>query len=86
MRRWKENIKMRNEKDWVEEVSRKSMLQWYKLAKNCAGVARLCRLRTDSSWWLEEKKRCKMIIDERWVMCGSGAGEDVTYLLVMWGI
>ena len=34
---WKEKIKMRNEKDWVEEVSSKSTLMWYKLAKNGAG-------------------------------------------------
>ena len=31
---WKEKIKMRNEKDWVEEVSSKSTSKWYKWAKN----------------------------------------------------
>ena len=35
---WKEKIKVRNEKDWEEEVSSKSTLKWYKLAKNGAGV------------------------------------------------
>ena len=40
MRSWKEKIKMRNEKDWEEEVSSKSTLKWYKLAKNGAGVER----------------------------------------------
>ena len=39
VRSWKEKIKMRNEKDWEdweEEVSNKSTLKWYKLAKNSA--------------------------------------------------
>ena len=40
---WKEKIKMRNEKDWEEEVSSKSTLKWYKLAKNGAGVERYLR-------------------------------------------
>ena len=31
----------------------------------------LFRLRTDSAGLLEDKKRCKMIIDERCVMCES---------------
>ena len=35
---WKERIKMRNDKDWVEEVSSKSTLKWCKLAKNGAGL------------------------------------------------
>ena len=34
---WKEKIKMRNKKDWEEEVSSKTTLKWYKLAKNGAG-------------------------------------------------
>ena len=67
---WKEKIKMRNEKDWVEEVSSKSILKQYKLAKNDAGVERYLksvqvqelvrlqfRLRTDSAGLLEDKKR-----------------------------
>ena len=78
---WKENIKMRNKKDWVEEVSSKSTLKRYDLAKNSAGVEKylrsvpdqefvmlLFRLRTGSAGWLEDKKSCKMIIDERCVM------------------
>ena len=35
---WKEKIKMRNEKDWEEEVSSKSTLKWYKMANNGARV------------------------------------------------
>ena len=35
---WKEKIKMRNKKDWEEEVSSKGTLKQYKLAKNGAGV------------------------------------------------
>ena len=40
--------KMRNEKDWEEEVSSKSTLKWYKLAKNgtgCRGILGLCRVK-----------------------------------------
>ena len=94
---WKEKINMRNEKDWVEEVSKKSTLKWTKLAKNGAEVERylrsvqgqevvrlLFRLRTDSAGLLR-KRRCKMIINERCVMCESGAGEEVEYILVACG-
>ena len=42
----------------------------------------LFRLRTGSAEFLEDKKRCKIILDE---MCESGAGEDVEHLLVMCG-
>ena len=40
---WKEKIKMRNEKDWEEEVSSKSTLKWYKLAMNGAGMVKYLR-------------------------------------------
>ena len=40
----------------------------------------LFRLRT-----LENKKRCNMIIDERCIMCESGAREDMEHLLVTCG-
>ena len=43
MARWK--VRMRNEKDWVEDISSKNILKWYKLAKNGAGVVGLCRIR-----------------------------------------
>ena len=43
------------------------------------------RLRTSSAGLLEDKKRCKMIIDERCVMCESGAEEDVEHLLMTCG-
>ncbi len=79
----------------MEEVSSKSTLKWYKLAKNGAGVERyvrsvqgqevvrlLFRLRTGLAGLLEDEKRCKMIIDERFVMCKSGSGEDVEHLLM----
>ena len=48
-------------------------------------VRLLFRLRTVSAGLLEDKKRCKMIVDERCVMCESGAGEDVEHLLVLCG-
>ena len=67
---------MRNEKDWEEEVSSKSTLKRYKLAKNGAGVERylrsvqgqevvrlLFRLRAGTAGLLVDKKRC-MIINE----------------------
>ena len=41
----------------------------------------LFRLRTGSAGLLEDKKRCKMITDERCVRCESSAG-DVGHLLV----
>ena len=42
-------------------------------------------VRTGSAGLLEDKKRCKMIIDKRCGMCESGAGEDVEHLLVTCG-
>ena len=33
---WKEKVKKINEKDWMEEVSSRSTLKWYKLVKNGA--------------------------------------------------
>ena len=39
---WKERVKMRNEKDWEEEVSSKSTLKQYKLAKNGVEVFKIC--------------------------------------------
>ena len=45
----------------------------------------LFRLRTGSAGFLEDKKSCKMIIDERCVMCVSGAEVDVEHLLLMCG-
>ena len=40
---WKEKIKVRNEKDWEEEVSSKSTLKQYKLAKKwCRGGEGIC--------------------------------------------
>ena len=91
-------MKIRNEKDWVEEVSSKSTLKRYKLSKNGVGLERyvksvqgqevvslLFRLRTDSAGLLEDKKKCKMIMDERCVMCEGGAGEHVEHLLMMCG-
>ena len=47
-------------------------------------VRLLFRLRTGSARLLEEKKRCRMTIDERCVMC-NGAGEDVKHLLMTGG-
>ena len=50
-------------------------------------VSGICefKLKTDSAGLLEDKKICKMIIDERCVMCENGEGEDVEQLLVTLG-
>ncbi len=45
-----------------------------------------CSDRTGSVVLLEDKKRFKMIIDVRCVICENGAGEDVEHLLVTWEI
>ena len=37
----KNKIKARNEKDWDEEVYTKSILKWYRLAKDGTGLERL---------------------------------------------
>lgn len=76
----------------------KSTLKWYKLAKNGAGVERyvrssqdqegvrlMFRLRTGSAGLLVDKKRCRMVSDERCIMCDSGIGEDVVHFLVVCG-
>ena len=49
-------------------------------------VRLLFRLRTGSARLLEDTKKCKIMIDERCVMCENGAGEDVEQMLVTWGI
>ena len=45
----------------------------------------LFRLRTSSAVLLEDKKRCRMVRDERCVICDSGVGEDVAHFLVGYG-
>ena len=61
-------------------------MEWYVRSVQGQEVGRLLfRLRTGSAWLLEDKNRCKMVIDERCVMCESGAGEDVEHLLVTVG-
>ena len=42
----------------------------------------LFKLRTGSAGLLEDKKRCRVVSDERCVMCDSRVGEDVGYFLV----
>ena len=76
----KTEIKARNEKDW-EKVYTRSTLKWYRLAKDDAGMERyvgsvqsqesvrlLFRPRTGSAGLLENKKRCRMVSDERCVV------------------
>ena len=40
------------------------------------------RLRTGSAWLLEDKKRCRMVSDERCEICDSRVGEDVAHFLL----
>ena len=40
MGKLKKKIKVRNEKDWEEEVYTKGTLKWYRLGKDDAGVER----------------------------------------------
>ena len=44
--------------------------------------ARVFWLRTGSPGLLEDKKRCRMVRDERCVICDSGVGEDVAHFLM----
>ena len=39
------------------------------------------RLRTGSALSLEDKKRCRVVSDERCVMCDSRVGKDVAHFL-----
>ena len=52
-----------------------------RLVQGQESVRLLFRLRTGSAG-LEDKKRCRMVSDERYVICDSGAGEDVNHFLV----
>ena len=45
----------------------------------------LFRLRTGSAGLLEDKKRYRMVSDERCVMCDSRVEEDVAHFLVCCG-
>ena len=45
-------------------------------------VRLLFRLMTGSAVLLEDEKRCRMVRNERCVMCNSRLGEDVTHFLV----
>ena len=53
-----------------------------KLIQGQESVRLLFRLRTSSAGLLADKKRCRMVSDERCVMCDSRTGEDVTHFLV----
>ena len=70
-------IKARNEKDWEEEVYKKSTLKWYRLAKDDVGVERYVRsVQGQASVRLLYRlrlvqKRCRMVSDERCVICDS---------------
>ena len=49
-----------------------------KVCTGSEGVRLLFRLRTGSAWLLEDMERCKIIRDEMYVMCDSGAGKNVS--------
>ena len=98
MGKLKNKIKAGNEKDWEEEVYRKSTLKCYRLAKDDPGVERYVRLvqgeesvrlqfrlRPGSAGLLEDKKRCRRVSDERYVMCASRGGCG-SFPAGLWGI
>ena len=87
----------RTEKD-ITQLLQLLRINWYRLAKDNTGVERyvrsvqgqesvrlLFRLRTGSARLLEDKKRFRMVSDERRVICDSGVGEDVAHFLVSCG-
>ena len=43
----------------------------------------LFRLRTGSAGLLEDKNSCRMVSDERFVMCDRGVGEDMVFWWVV---
>ena len=90
----KNKIKTRNGKHWEEEVYTKSTRvgkRWYRveryvrLVQGQESVRLLFRLRTGSAGLLADKKRCRIVSDERCEMCDSGVGEDMAHLLVSSG-
>ena len=87
---------MKNKINWEEEVYTKSTLEWNRLAKMALGLERyvrsvkgqqslklLFRLRAGSAGLLEDKKTCRMVSDERYVMGDSRVEEFPGGL---WGI
>ena len=82
------------------EVYTKSTLKWYRLAKDDTGVEKyvrsvkgqesvrlLFRLRTSSAGLLEDKKRCRIVSDERFVICDSRVGGGCgSFPVGLWGI
>ena len=54
-----------------------------RLEQGQESVRLLFRLRTVSVGLLEDKKRCRMVSDERCVMCDSGVEEDMARLREM---
>ena len=66
-------------------VGWQKMIQGWRDVKSVQGqvsVRLLFKLRTGSAGLLEDKKSCRMVSDERGVMCDSGVGEDVAYFLI----
>ena len=45
-------------------------------------VRLLFRLRSGSAGLLEDKKRCRIVSDERCIICDNRVGEDVAHFLV----
>ena len=69
----------RNDIGWHKIVQRE---RYMRSVQDQESVRLLFGLRTSSAWFLEDKKRCRVVSDERCVMCDSGVGEDVAHFLV----
>ena len=80
---WKKRIVEQNWEDWHEEVEKKSSLKWYKMVKEEAGTERYVssweghmavrlrfRLRSGSLGLFEDKKRCGLMEEDRYILCG----------------
>ena len=66
VRSWKETIKMRNGKDWEEEVNSKRTLKHYKLVKNGAVMERYLMS-------VQEPGSCEAVVQtENWLSCVVG--------------
>ena len=81
------------ESDWLGSVDGMTSLRSYRMIKEelmpegylrllDSGDVRLrSRLRSGSAGLLEDKKRCRMCVDDRCVLCDSGVVEDLVHFL-----
>ena len=74
----------RNGIGWHKIVQRE---RYMRSVQDQESVGLLFGLRTSSAWFLEDKKRCRVVSDERCVMCDSGVGGGCdSFPGGLWGI